>query len=180
MYRLFIFFIIVVFASCTYKVRTIYDVNYDFSKLSKFCWQDRCEMTFKGPGYIDDSLLVEQISNLITEDLIKKGFEKDTYDHNFLIDVHIVLKEKQAIHHTTDDHAFEEGEWISSDHQNISPEDEVYNYIEGSFIVDVIDFTSGTLVWRSAVIGAFEQQPEINERDLQRMVKMALEQFPPE
>lgn len=57
----------------------------------------------------------------------------------------------------------------------------VYYYTQGTLIIDIIDASSGKLVWRSTAASAVERQstPEKKEQTLRKTVEKMFEPFPP-
>lgn len=157
---------------CSVTTHTLYDHQVDFGNYKTFCWMNRCEFTFTGPSYLDDSLMQERVSDAIKAKLEKAGFKYDPDSPDLLVDFHITLtNESSMIYHQREDQPFY--------YQPLS-EPEVINYLKGTIIIDIADKSQGRMVWRSEAIGYMDIHPEITAQNLRRGVKEALRKFPPQ
>lgn len=160
----------IIMAGCAVKVRNVYDPKIEFKRYKNFCWLESCEFTFKGPDYLNDSLVKARMQRVIKKEMKKRGinFNSDTPD--FLMDVQVVVETDTAfLYHRSD---------------------EVYSFIpftkaeqvfmlKGTLIIDIIDKKTGKMAWRSVAVSYFDLYPDLSEESLGKGVAAALKNFPP-
>jgi hypothetical protein len=157
---------------CGVKVRTAYDQEFNFSEAQTFCWLQGCEFTFTGPEYLRDQVSIPSIKEAIIKEMNQKGYVLDEDNADLLVDFHITVESKQTIIRRYDE------EYVELD--DVFAEDETYYYLEGSFVIDIVDRRSGSMVWRSHVLRHMENKPNMPEGHSEKGVMLALEDFPPE
>ena len=57
---------------------------------------------------------------------------------------------------------------------------DVYEYKEGTIVLDFVDFKSKELIWRGLYSGEIDRSGIISEKKINKAVKEILKQFPPE
>lgn len=164
--------IILVGSGCSVKVSTTFDKKIDFTQYHSFCWLQGCEFTFTGPDYLKDQISINSIKETIITEMNQKGYVLDSINPDLLIDFHITVESKQSIVRRYDVDYVELNEPL--------PEDEIYYYMEGSFVIDMVDQRSSRMVWRSHVHRHMENKSNIPEGHSKNGVVLALEDFPPE
>ena len=157
---------------CAQKVRTTFDKKADFTTYQTFCWLQGCEFTFTGPPYLKDQISISSIKETIIQEMEHKGYVLDSSNPDFLIDFHITVENKQSIVRRYDENYVELYAPL--------PEDELYYYMEGTIIIDIVDKKSGRMVWRSHVHSHLENRPNIPVDHAENSVVQALKDFPPE
>lgn len=157
--------------SCAMKVHTSFDEKIDFSTYKTFCWLQGCEFTFTGPDYLKDQISITSIKEVIIREMIQKGYVQDSSNADFLIDFHLTVENKQSIIRRYDENYVELYEPL--------PEDEIYHYMEGAIVIDIVDQKSGRMVWRAHVRSHLENKPNIPEGQAENAVVQALKDFPP-
>jgi len=164
------FAMLLVAASCAVKVRTLQLPNHDFSKYQTFCWLESCEFTFRGPDYLNDSLVRSYMQKAIKSEMKRKGIAFNSDSPDLLMDVQVVMK-------TDTGYAYHRPDEV---HQFIpfTNREEVL-LLKGTFIIDLIDKQQGKMVWRSVAISYFDLYPALTQANVDRAVAAALQQFPP-
>jgi Domain of unknown function (DUF4136) len=164
------FAMLLVAASCAVKVRTLQLPNHDFSKYQTFCWLESCEFTFRGPDYLNDSLVRSYMQKAIKSEMKRKGIAFNSDSPDLLMDVQVVMK-------TDTGYAYHRPDEV---HQFIpfTNREEVL-LLKGTFIIDLIDKQHGKMVWRSVAISYFDLYPALTQANMDRAVTAALRQFPP-
>ena len=157
--------------SCGVKVSTTYDHAMDFSDYKTFCWLQGCEFTFTGPNYLNDSMVIEDIKVAIINELHDKGYVRDENDPDFLIDFHVTVEDKETMVYRYNEQFMDEEVPL--------PAEEVYYYREGTLVMDIVDKTSGRMVWRSHVRRYMENNPNPPPGHMKKGIIMALKDFPP-
>ncbi|NOS55482.1 MAG: DUF4136 domain-containing protein [Cyclobacteriaceae bacterium] len=163
------FAMLLVAASCAVKVRTLRLPNHDFSKYQTFCWLESCEFTFRGPDYLNDSLVRSYMQKAIKSEMKRKGIAFNSDNPDLLMDVQVVMK-------TDTGYAYHRPDEV---HQFIpfTNREEVL-LLKGTFIIDLIDKQQGKMVWRSVAISYFDLYPALTQANVDRAVAAALQQFP--
>ena len=167
------------FSSCAVKVNTVYDQQVDFEEYQRFCWFENCEFTIDGPAYVKkDSAAVEAFKTAIVEELERKGYTYDPNNPDFLLHMHIVVKEQEGV--------------LSSPYSSGDPDhwqgafpfevwsNQTYTYLEGSLIIDVADAEESRMVWRSDAVEYLDINTDITDTRLRKGVRKALKDFPPD
>lgn len=155
------------------NVNTNYDQSVDFMKYKSFCWMSGCEFDFKGPQYLNDSLLRENLKNAIVKELESKGLREDNNNPDLLVGFTITVKDEQAIiYHWLDD--------TPVYYQPLHDEREVINYLKGSLIIGMADKTESRIVWQSEAVGYMELNPDLSEKNIRKGIKLVLKDFPPD
>jgi len=172
MRQLIVFAILSLFiSSCSINVRTKYDRTVDFKQYKTFCWMDGCEFKFSGPGYLNDSLLRENLKKAIIEDLTTKGLTMNTDDPDLLVGFTITLKDEQSIiYHRSEDPPF---------YKPLDNEREVVNYLKGTLIIGLADKKESRIVWESFAIGYLDLTPDFSEKNVRKGIKLVLKDYPP-
>ena len=164
--------IIIIWSGCGVKVSTTFDKKIDFTQYHTFCWLQGCEFTFTGPDYLENQISIEAIKETIISEMNQKGYVLDNNNPDLLVDFHITVESKQSIVRRFDVDYVELNEPL--------PEDDIYYYLEGSFVIDIVDQRSGRMIWRSHVRRHMENKAKMPEGHSENGVVLALEDFPPE
>ena len=159
------------FGSCAVRVSTSYDRQVDFSQYKTFCWLQGCEFTFTGPEYLNNELILDFVRTGILEEMKKKGYVYDEENADLLIDFHVTVENRE-----TQVYRFEESRFILLDPIQDS---DIYYFLEGTIIMDLVERESGRMIWRSEARRYLELNPELTEENLRRGISVALRDFPP-
>ncbi|MEQ9220873.1 MAG: DUF4136 domain-containing protein [Cyclobacteriaceae bacterium] len=176
MYRFFIMFVVVFFSACSpLKVKVYYDERFEFEDLKTFCWMSGCEFNIQGPSSLSgDTSIVHSFMKEIKSHLIAKGYEYNDETPDFLINLHVVAFEKKVGGYTP--------YHIYGRENDFTPflSEDSYQYLEGSLIIDIANYKTSTVVWRSDVIGYTDSGKGFSEKTIKHVIYRALRQFPPE
>jgi Domain of unknown function (DUF4136) len=160
-----------VLGSCSINVHTKYDKTADFKQYKTFCWMDGCEFKFSGPGYLNDSLLRENLKKAIIEELTAKGLAQNTDNPDLLVGFTITLKDEQSvIYHRSENGPF---------YKPLDGEREVINYLKGTLIIGLADKKESRIVWESFAIGYLDLNPDFSEKNVRKGIKLVLRDYPP-
>ena len=174
-------------ACSTMRVTSDYDPFANFSGLRTFAWiSDIQEKT--GDPQIDDPVLDATIRNAIEVQLELQGYEKRTVDPpNFLIGYHAAIDrrlEVRTINKVYSD--FPDLGWDSFDNRFIfrgeeETETKVFEFEEGTLILDVVDPETKDLIWRGSAKAEikFADNPEKREERIKESIRLILKNFPP-
>ncbi len=142
-----------------------FDVEADFSQYQNYQWKSK---THKNNAITDNSLLEKRIQSLANEQLSFQNLNLVTSNPDFYLTYHISTRERIDVR----DYGY--GYWRP---YRYGPSTDIYQYTEGTLIVDMIDAKSNKLVWRgwtSRVIN----QPSLPEPLLEKALGDIFKNFP--
>ncbi len=170
--RIILFFAIV-FAGCaSLKVETLYDKKADFNAYKTWCWLE-CDLVYQGPKHLKDTVLLDNIANSIAVEMYEKGFEQTDGEADLLVDFHIIIKEDSAY--------FTHFGANGADFDFWAPyREDFFHFIEGSLVIDVIDKDKSQVIWRTNAKRLFSYGEEIDRGEVQKGIKKAMKDFPPQ
>jgi hypothetical protein len=145
-----------------------YDKSVDFATLKTYDWLD---IPLEEQA---DELTVKRIKNSIDSQLNAKGFARTTASPGFVILLHGFTE----IVTNVVDWGPTYGGYYSYWHNNRV---NVYEYEEGTVILDIIDPTTKDLIWRGRSTGMVESQltPEERDKKINESVALLMQNFPP-
>ena len=165
-------FTAIIFAGCaSISVNQDYDPAYDFSKLKTF-------------GFIPitseagiDQLNADRLGEALKTNLTAKGFTL-AEKADFGIALFFTKSTKTDIH-TSGGYGYGYGYGYRG-YGGVGYTD-VYQYDEGTLVVDFIDMAENKLVWRGIGSGVMKDNPTVEERtaNINYAVEEILRQFPP-
>ncbi len=170
-----IWLIILVGACAPIKVKTVYDQKFEFNQFESFCWMAGCEFNIEGPSYLaGDTAVVQSFMNEIKKQLTRKGYRYDDETPDFLLNLHIVAYEKEVSGFTP--------YHIYGQENDFTPfmEETHYQYLEGSLIIDIANYQTSRVVWRSDVVGYMDDVSGFSKQTIKQVIRKALSQFPPD
>jgi hypothetical protein len=144
-----------------------YDMEYDFTRLSTFDW-------FDIPQTVQvDELGVKRAKNAVNRQLAAKGLSRVSENPDCLIALHLTKQWKRDV------------DWGYSSRRYSSywarRSIDVYEYEEGTLILDFIESDKRELIWRGSVTAVVDSDtsPEKKEKRINEAVFKVLEKFPP-
>ena len=165
-------FAAIFFAGCsTISVQQDYDPAYDFSKLKTF-------------GFIPitseagiDQLNADRLGEALKTNLTAKGFTL-AEKADFGIALFFTKSTKTDIH-TSGGYGYGYGYGYRG-YGGVGYTD-IYQYDEGTLVVDFIDMTENKLVWRGIGTGVLSDNPTVEERtaNINNAIMQIIDQFPP-
>ncbi len=157
-----------------------YDKSQDFSALKTYDW-------FPQPTIIPgdartaqerSGLVAKRIKDAVDSELRAKGLKKDSRNPNFLIVKHLGFDDKINV----TDYGYSYGAYGhyyggAWGGRTI----DVYQYTEGTLILDFIDTKTKQLIWRGAATGTVDPDRPREEREkrLNKAIAKILAKFPP-
>lgn len=168
---LFILSVVAFLMSCS----TAYNVKYDYSTgtnlagLKTFDW-----MAVPAKAEINP-LNVKRVKNAVNANLAAKGLTKTSDNPDFLIAAHMGKKDKTRITDWGYGYGRHGRYWGGA-----RPVD-VYQYEEGSLILDFVDAKSKQMIWRGSANAQLDmaKTPEKRLKIINEVVEKILEKFPP-
>lgn len=153
------------------RVETKFDETVDFSEYKSFCWLEGCKYTYLGPEQYLDSTSLEIFAEAITTELAERGIVHDENNPDLLVSFMVIVEEKEttvARLNNNNDYPF----WEDFNEDS-------YEYLKGSLIIDIADSKTSAMVWRSDVIRYMQNIPDITADEIRKGIKLALRDFPP-
>lgn len=177
-----------ILAGCsTMEVNYDFDPKADFAGLKTYEWLKERQKPTGDPRIDGNSILQNRIHEAVDTELAARGFRKVTSDPDFLVAYHVSLDRRRSVQTLNSYYgygpgwgygygsAYRPGYWSGS------PETYVYEYEEGTLILDIVDPNNKELMWRGSAQDEvhFKSTPEKDQTQLSEAVQTMLENFPP-
>lgn len=180
MRTLFIALVTILVASCAgVKVTSVQDPNIDLDKYNTFCWIQGCELNYQGPDYGYNLERMQSIQNIIKEELESKGLVNDENAPELLVGFHVILEEKESVYtkhpEMMDPYVRPIRYW---DEYEDFYNQEIYRFLKGSLVIDLIDAETGAVVWQSTAERYMELDEQMDKARMIKGVRKALKEYP--
>jgi hypothetical protein len=164
-------------ACSSYEIGHDYDVEADFDQYRTYRWMPLApDSTAQGAAAArtQNTLLDKRIRGAVDESLAAKGFTPDEDDPDVLVVYHTGLKDRVDVTDWGYTYSGSYWGWAGRDV-------DVYNYTEGTLIVDLVDAGSKQLVWRGSATGVVraDRSPEERDRVMKDVVAKMFAKYPP-
>ena len=177
-----IFLAILMLTSCArLNVTTDYDKTADFSRYKTFAFY---QLTDKS-GSVSD-LNKSRILRSIKADVLKKGFTENKDNPDLLVNVTTILEDKKSVTATTDYYGyggFYRPYGWGMGYAGFAPPAtttfNVYEYKDGSLIIDLIDAAKKQLVWQGTGNKEIDKPSSNPDAAISEAVTKIMEGFPP-
>ncbi len=155
----------VTFASCSSLSTDFdYDTSFDFAGLHTYAWIDKQ----------DNSLDMKRVREAVDATLRARGFQPTESRPDFQVAAHVSTKDRLRVvdwgytYHPR-------GYWYGG------RDVDVYQYEEGTLILDVIDPGQSELIWRGTASKTIDRgwTPLERDEEAREAVRALLEKFPP-
>jgi hypothetical protein len=170
------------------EVNHDYDPKANFAGLKTYEWMKEPQKP-TGDARIDGNTILEnRIHKAVDTELAARGFKKVTSDGDFLVAYHVSLDKQRSVQTLNSYYgygpgwgygygaSYRPGYWAGA------PETYVYEYEEGTLILDIVNPKNKELMWRGSAQDEvhFKSTPEKDQTQLNEAVQKMLEKFPPE
>lgn len=154
-----------------------YDRNVDFSRFKSFAWIQEPVTDVSGDARSArqrNSLLDKRIRGAVNDELERKGLAVDTDAPDLFVAYHTGVQDKVDV--TDWGYSYRDYYWGAG-----GRDIDVYQYQEGTLIIDLIDANSKDLVWRGSAKGTLDENPspEQQEQKIRDVVQQILDDYPP-
>ena len=176
-------------AACsTLEVTTDHDPGAVFKGMKRYAWLPEPQKKTGDPRIDDNALLAKRIRDAVDDVLAAKGYLLSESDPDFLVGYHVSLDKRQSVQVLNDYYGYGPG-WgyrYGSAYRPMGyagpPETYVYEYEEGTLILDIVNPANRELMWRGSARDEvhFQSTPEESEARIREAVEAMLERFPPE
>jgi hypothetical protein len=155
------------FACSSVSTNYDYDTSYDFAKLKTYRWADIPSKADANP------LVVQRVGAAVERELKAKGYSPAEGAPDFLVATYVGRQSRIQV--TDWGYGYgPRGAWYGGGV-------DVYQYEEGSLIVDIVDARSKQLVWRGTATSIIDPgaTPEERTERINEAVAKIFEDFPP-
>lgn len=154
-----------------------YDQYADFSSYRTFAWTKapvKATADANTPKEVN-TLLDQRIRRAVNVNLMEKGMQLNTDNPDMLIAYHTGVQDKVDVTDWGYSYPAYGPGWYGG--RDVS----VYNYEEGTLIIDLIDAKTHQLVWRGTATDVLEENPspERIEKKINSVVEQMLAKYPP-
>jgi len=174
------FSFLTVIASCSSssRVRYDYDPEVNFASLKTYDWMKQPATSGGGvkAGLARNTLLDKRIKNAVNRQLAAKGLKQDSSNPDFVVAYHVGVEDKIDVQDWGYNYGRRGRYW------GVAARDiEVYQYRQGTLILDFVDAKTMELLWRATGTGAVKENPTPAqvEKSINEAVAKFFEKFPP-
>ena len=159
-------------ACSTISVNSDYDRSVDFEGLRTYDWLPEPQEKQDGPQ-VENTLVKSRVRRAVEVELEKKGYRKVTETPDFYLAYHTAVQKKVDVQ--TVPAAGRRGRWGGA-------YTDVYEYDEGTLILDVVSPGTRELMWRgiAKAVMNWKDDPDTKTEKINEAVGKILERFPPE
>lgn len=171
----------------TMEVSFDYDPKADFAGLKTYDWLKEPQKPTGDPRIDGNTILKNRIHEAVDAALAARGFRKVESNPDFLVAYHVSLDRRRSVQTLNSYYgygpgwgygygaAYRPGYWAGA------PETYVYEYEEGTLILDIVDPKNRELMWRGSAQDEvhFTSTPEKDQTQITEAVHEMLENFPP-
>lgn len=156
-----------------------YDPQTDFGSLRSYDWLPAAEHILKKYPLLDS-----HIKKVVDAELSARGYEKNTNAQDFLIRYHATVEEKEEVvrvneyyHYPTHSgwqYTHHPSSWYGQSYQ------QVHEWTEGTLVLDIVEPTSESLMWRGTAEARLQDKRSREEKDklVKKAVKGILDRLP--
>jgi hypothetical protein len=175
-------------SGCTsLPVRTDYDPDAGFSAFRTYAWLERPPAADGDPRVDDNPLLHQRIHTAIDAGLQTAGYvTADPGAADFLVSYYIVIDKMTSVTYINNYWGYGSGRVNRYHHARpgfypVFSQPVVYEYEQGTLIVDIIQPEGRKLVWRGSASSELDYSatPEARQEKLNKTVTAILAEFPP-
>lgn len=175
-------------AGCsTMEINYDYDPQADFAGLKTYDWLDEPQKPTGDPRIDGNTILESRIHEAVDSVLAARGFTKVTSNPDFLVAYHVSLDRRRSIQTLNSYYGYGPG-WgygYGVTHRpgywGGAPGTYVYEYEEGTLLLDIVNPENKELMWRGSAQDevSFKSEPEKYQAQINEAVRKMLEKFPP-
>ncbi len=155
-----------------------WDRDADFASYRTYAWLDQSNDPASGNAQLarrQNSLLTKRVRTAADVELGQKGLTINTDSPDLLLVFHTGLQDKVNVTDYGYRYSYDYWGWGG---RNI----DVYQYTEGTLIIDMIDRNTHELVWRGSATATMDEQASSQKREetIAKAVMGILEKYPPQ
>ena len=161
----------------TLEITSDADPSANFSKYKTFAWEPKPQQVTGNPR-LDSPLLDKRVKTAVEQQLKAKGYSMASDKPDFYIAYHVALDEKVSVSSMNNYYGYAPGwGWNYAYAGGV----DVYQYEQGSLMLDIVDAGTHQLVWRGSAQAEVDQYAKEEKKDklLNDAVGGMLAKFPP-
>ncbi len=154
------------------RVRSDYDKDVNLTTYKTYAWLPTKEIESKNNPLLYNELTDKRIKKAVDLQFQAKGIPNTEVSPDFLVHYHIIIENRSTVRSTPYGYNYSPY-WMRN-------QLDVYQYQEGTLIIDLMDAKNNNLIWRgwaSEVLN--NNDPELTEKEIAEAVYSILKQFPP-
>lgn len=152
-------------------VRTDYDKAIDTKNFKTYQWLPSKDIEMRNNPVYYNELSDKRIKTFVNEQLQNKGFTLVTEKPDVIVHYHIVIEDRSMVR--TDPYGYYYGSYWMTNQKNM------YEYREGSLLIDLMDATNKSLIWRGWAVSILDDSKDMPEELLKAAVTKIFTKFPP-
>jgi hypothetical protein len=170
---------IALLAGCSsYDIKYDYDMDSNFNSFKTYKWIPKMVSDTSGNATTaiqSNTLLDKRIHSAVDAQMAAKGFTPTEDNPDVFVVYHTGLKDKVDV--TDWGYTYAGSYWGGGLGRNV----DVYQYTEGTLIVDIVNASNKQLVWRGSATGVVEpgRTPEQMEARVNDVVSRIFDNYPP-
>ncbi|MDH3673038.1 MAG: DUF4136 domain-containing protein [Gammaproteobacteria bacterium] len=165
----------------TMQISSDYDASTNFAGLKTYNWIPGPQKVSGDPKI--DPFIEKRVRDAVDNQLAAQGYDKrSSGTPDFLVGFHVALEKKLAVSTMNEYYGVVVGpRWHHSTPRWYGSETYVYDYDEGSLILDIIEAGSRKLIWRGFALARVDTtaSAERKTKRINEAVERILAQFPP-
>lgn len=167
-------FMILLIAGCSNEIRvkTDYDREVNLKLYKSYAWLPVKEIESKNNPLVYNELTDKRIKKAVDLQFEPKGISFNAENPDLRVHYHIIVDNKSAVRLSSYGY-FYSPYWTRN-------QADVYQYREGTLIIDLMDAKNNNLIWRgwaTEVMDTYEV--ELTEKEINNAVYKILKEFPP-
>lgn len=168
----------VLLAGCSqYDINYDYDVDSNFSAYRTYSWIPQTINeggTSASTAVQSNTLLDKRITSAVDTAMKAKGFTVDDQNPEILVVYHTGMQDKVDVTDWGYTYSGSYWGWAGNDV-------DVYNYTQGTLLIDLVDAKTKQLVWRGSATGVVEpgNSPEKIQENIDNVVTQIFANYPP-
>jgi len=162
----------------TMRVTSDTDPSAKFTGYKSYNWMAEAPKKTGDPRIDGNSILASRIRSAVERQLAAKGYEKrSSGTPDFLVGYHASLEKKTSVRMLNEYYRYGPG-W---GRRYRGPQTYVYDYDEGTLILDIVDPKTRKLLWRGSPTDVVNPtaSEEARQKKINEAVTRILEKFPP-
>jgi hypothetical protein len=171
------------------SVTSDYDPSASFADLKTFSWLPEPDERTQESRIPKDSFVHQRICTAVEKELTSKGFQQQTSGvPDFQVGYHVTLDKQTNVAVLNNHYGYSPGwawryGYAYRPYGYVgAPETYVYQYDEGTLILDIVDPKTNQLIWRGSATDEvnLSATAEMKQKQINEAVTRLLEKFPPQ
>lgn len=165
MNKITILALLLIIGGCSPQIRVYsdYDPQYNLGKYATFNWQQKTNIESGNNPLYYNELNDKRIKAAVQEELTSKGYVLTEEKSDLVLHYHIIIDDQSIV--TTDPHGYYSPYWMNM-------QTNIYQYREGTLIIDLMEPKTNNLVWRGWAVSAIDAVYTPDQTD--HLIKIAI------